>query len=131
MSHFIKLLGALSLACAAPALADPVMECSRDTQTQVEISRCLEDTEARSEYAMNSAFGFANESAKELDRVTGREVSARALAASQSAWESHRRAFCNFVGTSLGGGGGTSIALQKCRIEMARERQRQLMKYAQ
>ncbi|SFI76582.1 lysozyme inhibitor LprI family protein [Celeribacter neptunius] len=113
---------ALLLILPVAAQADPSLECSLDLGSQVEISNCVTEIFARAERAMQLQLGFARDAAKELGDVTGRAVALPALDAAQSAWESYREAQCSFVGSTYGGGSGTGIAIQSCRVEMTRAR---------
>jgi len=112
---------------AAPALADPSLECNLTASSQVETGTCITETEERVNAALAQVLTMAQAAAAELDEVTGREMVVPALAASQAAWEAHRDAYCEYVGTTWGGGSGTGIAIGSCRIEMARDRMDALM----
>jgi uncharacterized protein YecT (DUF1311 family) len=107
------------------AAADPAMEC--DGASQVETGACVTATLARVDAALDQAFGFARGAAQELDETTGRAVALPALEASQAAWSAWRDAQCDFVGTLFGGGSGTGIAIESCRIELGREQTAALM----
>ncbi len=107
---------------AGGAAADPAFECGVDLSSQVEIADCVAATEVRVEANVESMFGFAAASAKELDDVTGRAVAVPALEAAQSAWVTFRDAQCEYVGATFGGGSGTGIAIRACRIELGRAR---------
>lgn len=124
---------ATGLVITAPGLlaADPSLECSITSDTQVAIGDCLTATEASIDGAVKLAFGFAHESAAELDDVTGRDNSVKALSIGQNAWTAYRDAHCDFVGTTFGGGSGTGIAIQSCRIELGRLRTSELMTFTQ
>ena len=111
------------------ALADPVMECSGQSSSQVETGQCLQKTSEGAEQALKSSLGFAMAAAGELDKVTGRPEATPALEAAQAAWSDYRQKHCDFVGTTFGGGSGTGIAILGCRIELARARTSVLMKY--
>jgi uncharacterized protein YecT (DUF1311 family) len=113
------------------AKADPTMECSIGKSSQVEIGNCLVTVEKNAEAAMESALRFASSSATELDKAAGRDLASPALQAGQAAWQQYREKHCEFVGATFGGGSGTGIAIQGCRIELARERYAQLMQFAQ
>lgn len=121
---------ALFVLVAAPAAGDPVLECNTDTATQIEIAQCVTETEARVAASVETALGFAMASATDLDEITGREDALPALEASQEAWEAYRDAQCAFVGASFGGGSGTGIAIQACRVELGRERAAELLRNA-
>ena len=114
------------LVLAQPAAADPSLECSVDSGSQVEVRDCLAATEKTVDAAMALALRFATDAATELDEVTGRPVALPALEASQAAWSAYRDAHCAYVGATFGGGSGTGIAIRSCRIELARERIRAL-----
>lgn len=124
---------AAGLAIATPTLltADPSLECGTTSDTQVAIGNCLTATEASVDGAVKLALGFAHDSAVELDKSTGRDNSVKALKTAQTAWTSYRDAHCTFVGTTFGGGSGTGIAIQSCRIELGRLRVSELMTFAQ
>ncbi|SLN75861.1 lysozyme inhibitor LprI family protein [Roseisalinus antarcticus] len=121
---------ALLIAMAPLAtLASPSDECSGSSQ--VEIANCVSDTLAAVDATVEMFLGFAHASATELDDVTGRAVSAAALDAGQAAWSAYRDAHCEFVGTTFGGGSGTGIAINDCRIELGRARAASLRMYVQ
>lgn len=109
--------------------AAPSDECSVGSGSQVEIGECLAQAEVTVEQTIELAFGFAMESAKDLDEVTGRAVAVPALESGQDAWESYRSAHCEFVGSTFGGGSGTGIAIRSCRIELGRARVTELMQF--
>lgn len=111
--------------------ADPSFECSIGNSSQVEIGNCVIATAATVDAALDIALGFARASAKELDGVTGREVAGPALEAAQAAWLAYRDAQCEFVGATFGGGSGTGIAIQSCRVELGRSRVTELMNLVQ
>ena len=111
------------------AYADPAAECGVHAVSQVEIGNCLKGVESDVDATVKQALGFAMTSARSLDKETGRDSSTPALTAAQAAWESYRDAHCAFVGTTFGGGSGTGIAIQSCRIELGRARARQLMDF--
>jgi len=115
----------LGLLVTSQAHADPSMECSGGSQ--VEIGDCVRATEETVNKTVELALGFAMDSAKELDTVTGREVAAKALTASQQAWSGYRDAHCEYVGSTFGGGSGTGIAIMSCRVELGRQRVSSLM----
>lgn len=122
----MKPFAALILLCLpTAALADPAAECPGDSQ--VEIGACVTDTLARVNAALDQALGFATASAEELDATTGRPAAVPALAAAQAAWSAYRDAQCESVGTLFGGGSGTGIAIASCRIELGRDRTKELM----
>lgn len=131
MKTRITAIAFLSLFSLVPCLsADPTMECSIGSGSQVETSDCLTDTEARVDQSLASALGFAMQSAASLDEVTGRQQSAPALTAGQVAWEAYRDQHCEFVGSTYGGGSGTGIAIRSCRISLGRLRVTNLMQFA-
>lgn len=111
------------------AVADPATECGGSSQ--VEIGACVADTLQRVDATIEIYLGFAMSAAKELDKVTGRSVTLEALEASQSAWTAYRDAHCQYVGSTFGGGSGTGIGINSCRIELGRDRTEDLMRYAQ
>lgn len=128
----IKSTLALPVLFWATALAaDPTMECTTASGSQVETAECLAQTEKRVDSSLKSAMEFARQSAKSLDEVTGRPYSEPALVASQDAWEAYRTKHCEFVGTTYGGGSGTGIAIRSCRITLGRLRTDDLMRYVQ
>ncbi|WP_420585899.1 lysozyme inhibitor LprI family protein [Ruegeria sp.] len=117
--------------CLVPmsAIADPTLECA-DAHSQVEIGACVSDMEERVNMALDAAYGFAVESAKELDEVTGRLVAQPALETAQNAWVAYRDAQCEAVGASYGGGSGTGIGITACRVQLGRARVDELLRYA-
>jgi uncharacterized protein YecT (DUF1311 family) len=119
---FLALLAGL----AAPARADPTLECPGGSQ--VEIGDCLARTEAQVDQALATALGFARQTAEELDQATQRSVAVPALEGSQAAWMAWRDAQCDYVGATFGGGSGTGQAIRACRIELGRARMDQLMR---
>lgn len=119
------------LASPFAALADPSFECSVNLSSQVEITECVAETEVTVDKTVDIALGFAMGSAKELDDVTGRQVAAPALEASQAAWSVYRDAHCEYVGSTFGGGSGTGIAIRSCRVELGRARVSELMSRVQ
>lgn len=119
------------LASPVATLADPSFECSVNLSSQVEIAECVAETEAAVDKTIDIALGFAMGSVKELDDVTGRQVAAPALEASQTAWSVYRDAHCEYVGSTFGGGSGTGIAIRSCRVELGRARVSELMSRVQ
>lgn len=111
---------------AAPAWADPALECPGGSQ--VEIGDCLARTEGRVDQALAIALGFARQAAEELDQTTQRAMAVPALDRAQAAWLAYRDAQCDYVGATFGGGSGTGQAIRACRIERGRERVDQLMR---
>lgn len=109
-------------------LADPATECGGGSQ--VEIGACVAETLARVDATVEIYLGFAMRSAEELDSATGRTVAAPALEAAQDAWLAYREAHCAFVGATFGGGSGTGIGIESCKIELGRDRAETLMRYA-
>lgn len=103
-------------------LADPSLECSVGSGSQVETGNCLAEVEKTATAAMEMMLGFARSSAEELDQITERSVAVPALEASQQAWATFRDTQCDYAGTLFGGGSGTGIAIQSCRIELIRDR---------
>lgn len=80
--------------------------------------------------ALDASYGFAMQSAAELDEVTGRVVAQPALEAAQEAWNRYRDAQCEAVGASYGGGSGTGIAISSCRVDLGRARVDELLRMA-
>ncbi len=117
------------LLVSSPVLADPALECS-DAGSQVEIGSCVGDMEKRVDLALEESFGFALQSAKNLDDLTGRPVAQPALQASQNAWALYRDTQCEAVGASFGGGSGTGIAITSCRVDLGRARVDELLRFA-
>lgn len=105
---------------ASPTLAGPDMECPGGSQ--IEIGACVHATLERVDAAVGQAYGFARDAAAELDQVTGREVAVPALAAAQAAWSAYRDAECDFAGAMFGGGSGTGIGIEACRVTLGRAR---------
>lgn len=120
------LISALLSLAAGTALADPSTECGVDHDSQVEIADCVAAIEARVDASLAITLGFAVNSAKDLDGVTGRVVAAPALEAAQAAWIAYRDAHCEHVGATFGGGSGTGIAIRSCHIELGRAREAEL-----
>ena len=116
---------------ATELAADPTLECSGDTTTQVEIGTCLTATEKTVDQSIQTALSIARQSAQSLDEVTGRAASLPALNTAQTNWEAYRSAQCDFVGTTFGGGSGTGIAISACLIDLGRLRVDALLRYAQ
>ncbi|PWJ21616.1 lysozyme inhibitor LprI family protein [Jannaschia seohaensis] len=119
---------AVTFCLPLPALSDPATECGG--RSQVEIGACVADTLQRVDASIQIYLNFAMRSAEELDAATGREVTVPALEASQAAWAAYRDAHCAYVGATFGGGSGTGIGINACRIELGRERAADLMRYA-
>jgi len=118
----------VSVSCAAGIVfADPATECGGSNQ--VEIGACVTDTLVRVDATVDLYLGFAMSSAKELDEATGRTVAVPALEAAQVAWSTYRDAHCDYVGATFGGGSGTGIGINSCKIELGRERAESLMRY--
>lgn len=107
--------------------ADPATECGGGSQ--VEISACVSNTLDRIDATIEIYLDFAKTSADELDTVTGRSVTAPALEAAQEAWSAYRDAQCDYVGATFGGGSGTGIAIESCKIELGRVRAQDLRRY--
>lgn len=122
----LSFVAALMFLPAAPLLADPAMECGA-AGSQVEIAACVSDALARVDSALDQALGFAAASAAELDTITGRDDALPALAAAQAAWSAYRDAQCAAVGAGFGGGSGTGIAIDGCRVELGRARVTELL----
>ena len=119
----------LSCCLTLPALADPATECGG--ASQVEIGACVADTLQRVDATVDIYLGFAKSAAKELDEITARTVAVPALEAGQAAWSAYRDAHCDYVGATFGGGSGTGIGIDSCRIELGRARAEELMRYVQ
>ena len=109
------------------ASADPATECGGSSQ--VEIGACVSDTLQRVDSTIEIYLGFAMTSAAELDDITGRAVAVPALEAAQDTWSAYRDAHCAYVGTTFGGGSGTGIAVDSCKVELGRTRAEELMRY--
>lgn len=126
-----NLVAALFILPSLPTIAsaDPATECGGSSQ--VEIGACVADTLKRVDATVEVYLGFAMTSAKELDDNTGRTVAIPALEAAQTAWSAYRDAHCEYVGATFGGGSGTGIGIDSCKIELGRDRAEQLMRYAQ
>lgn len=125
-----KIAAAVLIATCAPGagFADPATECGGSSQ--VEIGACVAETLQRVDATVDIYLGFAMRSAEELDSVTGRAVTVPALEAAQAAWSAYRDAHCDYVGATFGGGSGTGIGIDSCRIELGRDRADELMRYA-
>lgn len=115
---------------SGPAWSDPSLECSVDNGSQVEIGNCVAQAAERADRALDVALSFARNSAQELDDITGRSVGVPALEAAQDAWAAYRDAHCEHIGAGFGGGSGTGIAIQSCRVDLTRQRIRDLMALA-
>ena len=109
--------------------ADPATECGGGSQ--IEIGACVAETLDRVDATVGIYLGFAMSSAKELDEVTGRKVAVPALEAGQAAWSAYRDTHCDYVGATFGGGSGTEIGINSCKIELGRERADELMRFTQ
>ena len=107
---------------ASPVLADPSLECSVTTSSQVETAECLIAEEERVGQALEAAIRVRQRAAEQIDNVTERELAIPALAVSQEAWLAYRDAECNFKGTLFAGGSGGGIAIRSCRVQMTRDR---------
>ncbi len=117
------------LCVPSTVVADPATECGGSSQ--VEIGACVAETLQRVDATVDIYLGFAMRSAEKLDRVTGRAVTVPALEAAQAAWSAYRDAHCDYVGATFGGGSGTGIGIDSCKIELGRERAEDLMRYVQ
>ena len=102
--------------------ADPSLECSLDSGSQVETGNCLGEVEATVQQALELMLGFARDGAAELDQITERDVAVPALDNAQAAWEAYRDKQCDYAGALFGGGSGTGIEITSCRIEITRDR---------
>ncbi|WP_223425220.1 lysozyme inhibitor LprI family protein [Tateyamaria pelophila] len=119
----------LLLCLSSIVSADPATECGGSSQ--VEVGDCVADTLQRVNTTVDIYLGFAMSSAEELDEVTGRKVAVPALEAAQATWSAYRDAQCGYVGATFGGGSGTGIAINSCKIELGRNRAEELMRYVQ
>jgi uncharacterized protein YecT (DUF1311 family) len=115
-------LGLALIAVPMGAAADPSLECSVGSGSQVETGDCLAQTEETVDAALDIILRFARDSATELDEVTGRNVALPALDKAQAAWEAYRDAQCDYAGALFGGGSGTGIEIRSCRIDVTRDR---------
>lgn len=127
-SEFRATVALLFAALPSLSIASPDMECGGPSQ--VEIGSCLAQVEETVDGVVQTTLGFALGSARELDEATGRSAAVPALEAAQAAWTAYRDTHCEFVGATFGGGSGTGIAIQSCRIELGRARARDLLSYA-
>jgi uncharacterized protein YecT (DUF1311 family) len=110
------------------AAADPIMECSVMTETQVELRACL-DTQLEVSYrAMSEALALARTDAEELDRVTGTDGAVLALEGAQHAWEAFRDVNCQLRSTLAAGGSGAGSFQRACEINMTRARTDELLR---
>lgn len=128
MKKFTALLF-LSLVAPTTFLADPATECGGSSQ--VEIGNCVADTLSRVDATIDIYLGFARSSAEQLDGTTGRSVTIPALEAAQAAWSAYRDAHCDYVGATFGGGSGTGIAINGCKVELGRARAAEIMRHLQ
>lgn len=106
--------------------ADPSLECSVASSSQVETSNCLANVAEAADVALQVMLDSAMQSAAELDGITERDVAVPALTTAQDAWAAYREAQCDYAGALFGGGSGTGIEIQSCRIEMTRTRIKEL-----
>jgi len=106
----------------AVAHASPSLECSVSSGSQVGTSNCLVQMAEAADSALEVMLGIAQESAAELDSITERDVAVPALTAAQEAWVAYRDAQCDYAGSLFGGGSGTGIEIQSCRIALTRAR---------
>lgn len=123
------LVGGMCLLPAAAVWADPSLECSVVSSSQVETGNCLTAAEARVEKALEAAMTVRRRTAEEIDKITGRAAAIPALDKAQTAWAAYRDAQCEFVGTTFGGGSGTGIAIRSCRVELGRARIAELLDF--
>ncbi len=112
------------------ATADPALECSLDSGSQIEVGDCVARTDEHVEKALGFALDQAMLAAKDLDQVTGRQVAVPALNQGQAAWEAYRAAHCTYAGATYGGGSGAGIATRSCWVTVGRTRVEQLMLFA-
>lgn len=129
--RIFPLIALVALCAPDSAIADPQSECGVDATSQIDIGVCLSVAETVADATVSSALDFAMQTAQELDEVTQRKVSAPALKAGQDKWLAYRDQHCEFVGTTFGSGSGIGIAIQSCRVALARARADVLMRYAQ
>lgn len=108
------------------AYADPSLECSVASGSQVETSNCLVKVTKAADTALEVMLDIALRNAAELDSITERDVALPALNAAQEAWVAYRDAQCDYAGSLFGGGSGTGIEIQSCRIELTRARVKEL-----
>ena len=125
----LSILG--SLFTTSLAQADPASECGNKVSSQVALSNCLVEVATNVNATIKDALEYATYTAKELDQVTTRSEAVPALTQSQDSWAAYREAHCNFVGSMFGGGSGTGIAIQNCRIQLGRLRATELMSYSE
>lgn len=123
-------LAGLLVGVGIPCSADPILECSASASSQVEIRDCMTIAETQSEAALTLALSFSQQSAEDLDTVTGRPNTVKTLNDAQNAWTVYRAAHCKYVGSTFGGGSGTGIAILGCRIQLTRDRVAVLMQSA-
>ena len=126
----MKLLvaGLLCAFCVPSAVfSDPATECVGSSQ--VEIGACVAETLRRVDGTVDIYLGFAMRAAEELDETTGRRMAVPALEAGQAAWSAYREAHCDYVGATFGGGSGTGIGVDACKIKLGRDRAEDLMRY--
>jgi len=121
------LLVALFLLPGLPniASADPAPECG--ASSQLEIGTCVADMLKGVDATVDVYLGLAMTSAKELDDVTGRAAAIPSLETAQAAELAYRDAHGEYVGATLGGGSGTGIGIDSCKIDLGRDRAKQLM----
>jgi uncharacterized protein YecT (DUF1311 family) len=126
-----NLVAAILCALCVPSavFSDPASECGGSSQ--VEIGACVADTLKRVDVTVDIYLGFAMGAAEELDGITGRASAVPALEAGQAAWAAYRDAHCDYVGATFGGGSGTGIAVDSCKIRLGRDRAEELMRYVQ
>ena len=127
MKNFLVRL--LCLSCLPSlVIADPAAECGGSSQ--VEIGTCVAQTLKQVNSSIDLYLGFAKGAAEELDEITGRTETVTALLTAQTAWETYRDAHCGYVGATFGGGSGTGIGINSCKIELGRDRAKELMRWA-
>jgi len=126
----LRILTIILFAFPLAATADPTLECSLNSGSQIEVGDCVARTDERVEKALGFALEQAMLSAKDLDQVTGRQVAVPALNQGQAAWETYRAAHCTYAGATYGGGSGAGIATRSCWVTLGRTRVEQLMRYA-
>ena len=110
--------------------ADPVAECQKVTDTEIETGQCLLDTLSTANAVLDSAFSGAQAAADQLDSVTGRPVARQALEHSQSAWSDFRAINCLVPAAMAAGASGSGNSTLGCQIDMARARTDELQGFA-
>ena len=104
------------------ASADPVAECQKVTDTEVETGQCLQDTLDAANAVLQTAFENAQAAADELDQVTGRPVARQAIERSQQQWFQFQQVNCLVPAAMAAGASGSGNFTLGCQIDMARAR---------